>query len=99
MNQIELIVAISTIIFVLFNDYESKTNYVLNVCSSDEYVLNYYKNYLIKHKGDSGIDLVIPYNGTILPKSYLKIEHNATFVLTKLTKYKSYSYYLYAPLF
>ncbi len=74
----------------------NNNNYILNVCSSNDYVLEYYKNYTIKYKGDSGIDLVIPYDGILLPKSYTKIEHNATFVLTKKNKHIAYSYYLYA---
>jgi dUTPase len=89
-----LIIFISTII--LFDYLHSNNNYTLNVCSSNDYVLKYYSNYSTKHKGDSGVDLVIPNNGIIFGNSYVKIDHEATFVLTKNNKYVSYSYYLYA---
>lgn len=81
-----------------YQSYEDK--YILNVCPlgsrHDKYVENYYRNYTIKHAGDSGIDLVIPYNGILEPKSYTKINLDAIFVLTRNNKHVSYSYLLYA---
>ena len=93
MIQLSLIV-----LLIAFICHYNTNTYVLYVCPyEDEYLYNYYHNYKTSHKGDSGIDIVIPYNGTLLPKTYTKINHNVSFVLTKINNiYKSYSYYLYA---
>jgi len=87
------------IIGVTINFYVSKQCYMLHVCPYDnEYMINYYSKYKNKHLGDSGIDIVIPYNISVLPHSYQRIQYHTQFVMTSsgLSNYKSYSYYLFA---
>jgi dUTPase len=104
MTMIQFSVIVLLIAFIF---HYNTDRYVLYVCPyDDEYLYNYYHNYKTSHKGDSGVDIVISYNGTLLPKTYTKINHNVSFVLTKINNimyyilndnmYKSYSYYLYA---
>jgi dUTPase len=101
MNKLFALSCLSSLVMSYFIIYKiinvlsySTDQYVLNVCSSNIHVNNYYQKWVVKHKGDSGVDVFIPYNGTLLPKSYTKIDYDAIFVITKNNKY--YSYYLYA---
>jgi dUTPase len=99
-------IPIVSFLIALFIKYlHTNNSYILNVCSSNDFVIKHYSSYKTNYKGDSGIDLIVPYNGTIKAKSYAKIEHDATFILTKnsdlnvwnfFERERSYSYYLYA---
>lgn len=97
MSKIVVIITLSVISGLVIN-YFLSINYVLHTCSYDNnYLTNYYSKYQNMYLGDSGIDMVIPYNISISPYSYHKIEYYTRFVMTNNINYhKSYSYYLYA---
>ena len=85
---------ITIVLISIFYYFSSNNNYVLNVCPyNDDYLEKYYKNYKNKHIGDSGIDIVTPYQILLKPKTYTKVEYYTSFRLTKNNIPKSY--YLY----
>lgn len=102
MTSFILLMSISTYFYMVPTTTEQK--FILNTCSyQNNYLTNYYLNYKTKHLGDSGIDLVIPYNTTIQSKSYQIISYHTQFVMTKQSQFimyqdkdvKSYSFFLF----
>ncbi len=68
--------------------------YVLYVCPyQDKHLINYYSKYQNKYFGDSGIDLVIPYNVTLEPYQYKTIHYNIGAVM--MTNYQYSSYFIF----
>jgi dUTPase len=83
---------------MIIANYSSRDKYILHVCPNDgeHFLTNYYTNYKNKHLGDSGVDIMIPYNVSLNPQTYTNVEYLTKFVLTKNNYYKSYSYFLFA---
>lgn len=76
--------------------YYNANSWQLNICPYEsEYLDYYYRHFKTKYAGDSGIDLVAPYNVEIPPYQQVSIDYQTTFVLFKSFDTTSYSYYLY----
>ena len=72
-----------------------KSPFILHVCPQNS-TKDYYQTYRQAHIGDSGVDLVVPYDVVIAPHSFENINYMTQFVLTKNKMIPSYSYYLFA---
>jgi len=69
--------------------------YDLRICPyNDNFLTNYYLNYQ-NMPSYVAIDLIIPNNISILPKSFYNIEYNTRFLMTGISYYKSEPYYLH----
>lgn len=97
MKKSTSLILIFIIYKIIIEYYVNMMKYTLHVCPHEnQYLKKYYGNYKTKHLGDSGVDIVIPYNLTIEPYSYETIYYDTQFVMTKYNYYKSYSYFLFA---